>query len=85
MRNVELADQYVLIVNDRYGAAHSGAKYPKYPLPDDPRRQVSVTWYEYLRAFECGKPMRILEREQIWDQRSVIPSVRPSHTAGKSS
>ena len=64
LRNVARADQYVLIVNDRYGAAYEGTAYPKRP--------VSVTWYEYLRALECKKPIRILVRERIWDQRGVF-------------
>ena len=72
LRNVERADQYVLILSDRYGAAYEGAAYPKHPLPEYPERSISVTWYEYLRALHCGKPMRILVREHIWDQRSVF-------------
>ncbi len=76
LRNVERADQYVLIVNGRYGAAYEGAAYPRHPLPDDPKRAVSVTWYEYLRAFECGRPMRILVRESIWDQRGIFQTAR---------
>jgi formylglycine-generating enzyme required for sulfatase activity len=76
LRNVERADQYVLIVNDRYGSAYEGHAYPRHPLPDDPERSISVTWYEYLRALQCGKPMRILVRERIWDQRSVFQAAR---------
>jgi formylglycine-generating enzyme required for sulfatase activity len=76
LRNVEGADQYVLILNDRYGAAYGGAAYPKHPLPEDPKRSISVTWYEYLRALQCGKPVRILVRERIWDQRSVFQAAR---------
>src|ERR1035437_9993036 len=78
LRNVERADQYVLIVNDRYGAPYEGAAYPKHPLPGDPKRRVSVTWYEYLRALDRGKPIRILVRESIWDQRSVFQAARKS-------
>ena len=80
LRNVENADQYVLILNDRYGAAYEGTAYPKHPLPDDPKRSISVTWYEYLRALHCGKPIRILVRERIWDQRSVFQAARKSGT-----
>jgi formylglycine-generating enzyme required for sulfatase activity len=76
LRNVERADQYVLIVNDRYGAAYDGAAYPRHPLAEDPKRRVSLTWYEYLRALHCRKPIRILVRECIWDQRSVFQSAR---------
>jgi formylglycine-generating enzyme required for sulfatase activity len=76
LRNVEHADQYVLILNGPYGAAYEGTAYPKHPLPEDPKRPVSVTWYEYLRALHCGKPMRILVRERIWDQRSVFQAAR---------
>jgi formylglycine-generating enzyme required for sulfatase activity len=75
LRNVERADQYVLIVNDRYGAAYEGAAHPKNPLPGG---RISVTWYEYLRALQCAKPMRILVRESIWDQRSVFQAARKS-------
>ena len=78
LRNVERADQYVLIVNDRYGAPYGGTANPRHPLPEDPERQVSITWYEYLRALQCGKPMRILVRERIWDQRSVFQAARKS-------
>jgi formylglycine-generating enzyme required for sulfatase activity len=78
LRNVERADQYVLILNDRYGAAYEGAAYSKHPLPDDPGHRISVTWYEYLRALHCGKPIRILVRERIWDQRSVFQAARKS-------
>jgi hypothetical protein len=78
LRNVEGADQYVLIVNDRYGAAYEGAAYPKHPLPEDPMRPISVTWYEYLRALHCAKPIRVLVRERIWDQRSVFQTARKS-------
>jgi hypothetical protein len=78
LRNVERADQYVLIVNDRYGSAYAGKAYPKHPLPEDPKREISVTWHEYLRALECGKPIRILVRERIWDQRSVFQAARKS-------
>src|ERR1019366_5466748 len=78
LRNVERADQYVLIVNDRYGAAYEGSAYPKHPLPEDPKRRVSVTWYEYLRALERGMPIRILVREGIWDQRGVFQAARKS-------
>ena len=72
LRNVERADQYVLIVNDRYGSAYQGTDYDKNPLKEDPPRSISVTWYEYLLALRSGKPMRILVRERIWDQRSVF-------------
>jgi Domain of unknown function (DUF4062) len=58
LRNVERADQYVLIVNDRYGSTYEGTAYPRHPLPEEPKRTVSITWYEYLRALECGKPVR---------------------------
>ena len=78
LRNVERADQYVLIVNDRYGAAYEGTAYPKHPLPENPERLVSVTWYEYLRALQRGKPIRILVRERIWDQRGVFQAARKS-------
>jgi len=78
LRNVERADQYVLIVNDRYGAAYDGKAYPKQPLKEDPKRGISVTWYEYLRALECGKPIRVLVRESIWNQRSVFQAARRS-------
>ena len=78
LRNVEQADQYVLIVNDRYGAEYGGTAYPKNPLPEDPKRVVSVTWYEYLRALQLGKPIRILVRESIWDQRGVFQAARKS-------
>jgi hypothetical protein len=80
LRNVERADQYVLIVNDRYGSAYDGRAYDRHPLAEDPKRSVSVTWYEYLRALACGKPMRILVRERIWDQRSVFQAARKSGT-----
>jgi formylglycine-generating enzyme required for sulfatase activity len=76
LRNVERSDQYVLIVNDRYGSAYEGAAYPRHPLAEDPKRSISVTWYEYLRALQCGKPIRILVRERIWDQRSVFQAAR---------
>jgi formylglycine-generating enzyme required for sulfatase activity len=78
LRNVELADQYVLIVNDRYGSTYDGTVYSRYPLADAPERTVSITWYEYLRALERGKPIRILVREHIWDQRSVFQAARKS-------
>ncbi|MCX6628749.1 MAG: DUF4062 domain-containing protein, partial [Candidatus Solibacter sp.] len=78
LRNVEQADQYVLIVNGRYGTAYAGTAYPKHPLPGEPEREISVTWYEYLRAFECKKPMRILVREDVWDQRGVFQAARKS-------
>jgi formylglycine-generating enzyme required for sulfatase activity len=76
LRNVERADQYVLIVSDRYGSAYEGTDYDKNPLKEDPPRSISVTWYEYLRALKYGKPMRILVRERIWDQRSVFQAAR---------
>jgi formylglycine-generating enzyme required for sulfatase activity len=76
LRNVERADQYVLIVNDRYGSAYQGTDYDKNPLKEDPPRSISVTWYEYLLALRSGKPMRILVRERIWDQRSVFQAAR---------
>ena len=78
LRAVEQADQYVLIVNNHYGWTYSGTAYPKHPLPEDPKRTISVTWYEYLRAFQCGKPIRILVRESIWNQRSVFQAARKS-------
>ena len=78
LRNVEQADQYVLIVNDRYGAAYGGTAYPIHPVPEYPKRRVSVTWYEYLRALQLGKPIRILVRESIWDQRGVFQAARKS-------
>jgi hypothetical protein len=78
LHNVEQADQYVLIVNDRYGAAYGGTAYPVHPVPEYPKRRVSVTWYEYLRAFQLGKPIRILVRESIWDQRGVFQATRKS-------
>src|ERR1035438_7728675 len=65
LRNVERSDQYVLIVNDRYGSAYDGAAYPRHPLVEYPKRSISVTWYEYLRALQCGKPIRILVRERL--------------------
>ena len=73
----------MLIPNDRYGAAYEGAAYPKHPLRNDPERRVSVTWYEYLRAPHCGKPIRILVCESIWDQRSVFQAVRKSGHIGR--
>jgi hypothetical protein len=75
LRNVERADQYVLIINNRYGAAYDGTAYPKDPPKGDPKR-VSVTWYEYLRALECRKPIRVLVRQRIWDQRDVFQAAR---------
>src|SRR5437870_2486994 len=72
LRNVERADQYVLIISDRYGADYAGSAYPKRP--------ISVTWYEYLRALESGKPIRILVRERIWDQRAVFQAARKTGT-----
>ena len=83
LRNVARADQYVLILTGPYGAAYEGTAYPRHPLPDDPKRRGSVTWYEYLRALHCGKPMRILVRESIWDQRSVFQAARKSGAALK--
>jgi len=80
LRNVERADQYVLIVNDRYGSAYEGTDYPRHPLGEDRKRSISVTWYEYLRALRCGKPIRILVRERIWDQRSVFQAARKAGT-----
>src|ERR1022692_2599448 len=80
LRNVERSDQYVLIVNDRYGSAYEGAAYPRHPLVEYPKRSISVTWYEYLRALQCGKPIRILVRERIWDQRSVFQAARKTGT-----
>src|ERR1039458_1170125 len=80
LRNVERADQYVLIVNDRYGSAYEGAAYPRHPLVEYPKRSISVTWYEYLRALQFGKPIRILVRERIWDQRSVFQAARKAGT-----
>ena len=80
LRNVERADQYVLILNDRYGSAYEGTAYPRHPLAEDPKRSISVTWYEYLRALKCGKPIRILVRERIWDQRSVFQAARKAGT-----
>ncbi|PWU05344.1 MAG: hypothetical protein C5B51_14765 [Terriglobia bacterium] len=68
LRNVERADQYVLIINNRYGAIYDGTAYPKRP--------ISVTRYEYERALKCGKPIRILVRESIWYQRSIFQSAR---------
>ena len=56
LRNVERSDQYVLIVNDRYGSAYEGTAYPRHPLAEDQKRSISVTWYEYLSALRCGKP-----------------------------
>jgi hypothetical protein len=78
LRNVDRADQYVLIVNNRYGAEYNGTAYPKHPLAEQPKRAISVTWYEYLRALEGGKPIRILVRESIWDQRGVFQTARKS-------
>src|ERR1022692_3174629 len=80
LRNVERADQYVLIVNDRYGAAYEGTAYAKHPLAEDPKRQISITWYEYLRALQFGKPIRILVRERIWDRRTVFQAARKTGT-----
>src|ERR1039458_9533908 len=40
LRNVERADQYVLIVNGRYGAVYEGNAYPIHPLPEDPDRPI---------------------------------------------
>jgi formylglycine-generating enzyme required for sulfatase activity len=76
LRNVERADQYVLMINDRYGAEYDGAAYPKCPLPEDPKRRISITWYEYLRALALKKPIRILVRQRIWDQRAVFQAAR---------
>jgi formylglycine-generating enzyme required for sulfatase activity len=76
LRNVERADQYLLIVSDRYGSEYKGHAYPRHPLADDPKRPISITWYEYLRALQCGKPMRILVRRRIWDQRKVFQAAR---------
>src|ERR1035438_10470868 len=59
LRNVERSDQYVLIVNDRYGSAYEGTAYPRHPLAEDQKRSISVTWYEYLSALRCGKPLQI--------------------------
>ena len=81
LRNVERADQYVLIVSDRYGALYDGAAYPKCPLKDAPKRRISITWYEYLRALELRKPIRILVRERIWDQRTAFQSARKAGAA----
>src|ERR1022692_1593969 len=80
LRNVERADQYVLIVNDRYGSAYEGAAYTRHPLGEDSERSISVTWYEYLRALQFGKPIRILVRERIWDHRSVFQAARKAGT-----
>ena len=76
LRNVERADQYVLIINDRYGALYDGIAYPKRPLREDPEHAISITWYEYLRALELRKPIRILVRERIWDQRRAFQATR---------
>ena len=64
LRNVEQADQYVLIVNDRYGALYEGTAYEKRP--------ISLTRHEYERALECDKKIRVLVRESIWNQRKVF-------------
>ncbi|MGC9971080.1 MAG: SUMF1/EgtB/PvdO family nonheme iron enzyme [Bryobacteraceae bacterium] len=81
LRNVERADQYVLIISDRYGALYDGAAYPKYPLKDAAKRRISITWYEYLRALELRKPIRILVRERIWDQRTAFQAAREAVAA----
>jgi hypothetical protein len=78
LRNVERADQYVLIVNGRYGAAYTGKAYPIHPLPEDPERRISVTWYEYLQALKYGKAIRVLVREEIWNQRRIFQATRKS-------
>src|ERR1019366_5481826 len=53
-----------------------GAAYRKDPLPEDPARRISITWYEYLRALALKKPIRILVRQRIWDQREVFQAAR---------
>ena len=57
-------------------APYEGDADLKHPLPEGPKRPVSVTWYEYLRPLECKKPIRKLVRERIWDQRNVFQAVR---------
>jgi len=72
LANVEHSDLYVLIINDRYGSTYQGERYQLHPIPEQPDRAVSITWYEYLRAVATERKIIILVRQQIWNQMPVF-------------
>src|SRR5262249_220390 len=69
--NVERADLYLLIINDRYGSTYVGELYPQYL-----GKGLSITRWEYLRALEAGKDILILVRQEIWDRLPVLQEAR---------
>jgi Domain of unknown function (DUF4062)/NACHT domain len=73
--NIERADAYLLIINNRYGSIFEGAMQPatergRAALKDYPG--ISVTWREYLHAVETEKQIRIAIRHDTWIKAGLV-------------
>jgi len=60
---VKDCDTYILVIDKRYGGTYAGTKYPK--------KDVSITWYEYITALEQGKEIYTFVRKETWDERPI--------------
>lgn len=60
---VKECDIYILVIDKRYGGTYAGTKYPK--------KDVSITWYEYITAFKKGKEIHTFVRKETWDERPI--------------
>lgn len=73
---VKDCDIYLLIIDKRYGGTYAGTKYPK--------KDISITWYETMIAFQENKEVYCYVREQVWNERptykkNLAKSITPHH------
>lgn len=59
--NVKKCDIFVLIIDSRYGGIYAGNNYPK--------KEISISQYEFEIAFNEKKEVYIYVRDTVWNER----------------
>jgi len=68
---VKECDIYILVIDKRYGGTYAGTKYPK--------KDVSITWYEYIIAFEQNKDIYTFVRKETWGERPIYKKYKQKY------
>ena len=72
---VKECDVYILVVDRRYGETYAGTMYPK--------KNVSITWYEYIIAYQEDKEIYTFVRKEIWDERGIYKAHKKKYQRGE--
>ncbi len=60
---VKECDVFILVIDRRWGGDYCGTKYP--------RRDISITWYEYQIALEENREIHTFVRDKVWNERKT--------------